>query len=145
MSYWTSGEREYLSGVVDFKSLDCLPLDVYGQVQEQLRKANGSVVAEIATTIPASFDWRDRGLVTPVKFQGQCRSCWAFAAAAAIETLWASKTKQLVDVSPQAFVDCQKITGFFGCNGAQMMRESAHWCGQHVSSSACSIAAPMLK
>jgi len=53
-----------------------------------------------------------------VKFQGECRSCWAFAAAAAVETLWAATTKVVVEISPQAFVDCQRTSGYYGCNGA---------------------------
>ena len=54
--------------------------------------------------------------------QGMCRSCWAFASAAAIETLWAKQSGKQVDVSPQAFVDCCAVQGFFGCNGGWARR-----------------------
>lgn len=41
------------------------------------------------TSAPASFDWRNYNgynYVTPIRDQGNCGSCWAFATAAAIES-----------------------------------------------------------
>ena len=37
-------------------------------------------------TVPAKWDWRALNKTTPVKNQGSCGSCWAFAALAALES-----------------------------------------------------------
>jgi cysteine peptidase B len=66
---------------------------------------------------PSSYDWRTKGAVTPVKNQGQCGSCWAFATVANIEGAGFVTTGKLLSLSEQELVACDRKTGDQGCQG----------------------------
>lgn len=74
------------------------------------------------TTTIETFDWRNYNVVNPVRNQGQCGSCWAFATTANAESVWAIHTGNLYDMSEQYLVDCATGIGYFnmGCKGGNM-------------------------
>ena len=56
--------------------------------------------------LPISFDWCDRGVCTPVRDQGHCGSCWAFAATATVESALLINEDLSTDLSEQWLVSC---------------------------------------
>jgi C1A family cysteine protease len=64
-------------------------------------------------------DWVSNGKVSKVKNQGNCGSCWAFSANAAIESAYLIAGQDL-DLSEQQLVDCSRAYGNQGCSGGWM-------------------------
>ena len=66
------------------------------------------------------FDWREKGVITRVKNQGACGSCWAFSSTGAVESAFAIANKEVVEFSESELVDCSGAYGNEGCNGGMM-------------------------
>lgn len=66
-----------------------------------------------------SIDWVKKGMVPPPKDQGQCGSCWTFAATSVIETIYQLRENKspLVRLAEQQIVDCCRSEYSRGCRG----------------------------
>ena len=84
------------------------------------QRAHGDTTEEFGD-VPAAVDWTTNtnpAVVTPVKNQGSCGSCWTFGSTGAMEGSHALAKGSLISLSEQQLVDCAGIRyGNFGCNG----------------------------
>jgi KDEL-tailed cysteine endopeptidase len=98
----------------DFFHLGALRAPMLRRSSEFVHAASGSN--------PASVDWTTKsGVVTPVKDQGNCGSCWSFSAVGAIEGAYGIKNGKQAEsagFSEQELVSCDTVDA--GCNGGWM-------------------------
>mmetsp|Transcript_14342 Transcript_14342/g.16989 ORF Transcript_14342/g.16989 Transcript_14342/m.16989 type:complete len:412 (+) Transcript_14342:71-1306(+) len=72
--------------------------------------------------LPKSIDWRTKGVLTPIKNQKQCGSCWTFSTTGTLEahtcihdaTLDCTNWSGLAE---QQLLDCSSAYDNHGCNG----------------------------
>lgn len=99
--------------------------------QEFMAKGEGYLRGSVPTvqqegimdleSLPTSVDWRTEGVVTSVKNQGSCGSCFSFSSTGALEGIYAITNNNLVSFSEQQIVDCDNgLTKSHGCNGGLM-------------------------
>jgi len=79
---------------------------------------NLEILSEVG--VPSSYDWRSHGVVSSIKNQAQCGSCYAFASVAALESLYKLRKGTLMNLSNQQLTDCTTGYGNNGCNGGLM-------------------------
>lgn len=70
------------------------------------------------------FTWLDRKKMTPVKFQGECGSCWTFTSAAVMEGSAKMLYSSDLDIAEQSILDCSR-----GKSGRKAGSCSGGWYG----------------
>jgi cathepsin L len=117
---YTAGKSTWWATINDFSD----------QSEEEFAAMKGKAPAPIAhpsirlgkTQNPTRKDWREDGVVSAVKDQGGCGSCWAFAATECVESHYMIATKDEAILAPQYYVNCvvndKGCGGTGGCEGA---------------------------
>ncbi|RLO12477.1 hypothetical protein DYB28_014948, partial [Aphanomyces astaci] len=81
---------------------------------------NATPLPELANERASEADWSTSKCNSPIPNQGQCGSCWAFASIGTVETAHCIATGELLDLSEQQLVSCDKTNN--GCNGGNPLQ-----------------------
>ena len=97
----------------------CSATNTVGVPGETTNLRGASENKKKAADLPPSLDWRSRGIVSEVKNQGGCGSCWTFSTTGALEAHLALKAGawRAPRLSEQQLVDCAGNFDTQGCNG----------------------------
>jgi len=115
---WTMGINEFAD--LTFSEFHARYTGYKHRDNSYLRSKNAPHNLHINAPAPTSVGWRTKGIVTDVKNQGQCGSCWSFSTTGSLEGAFAQKNGNLVSFSEQQLVDCSAAQGDQGCNGGLM-------------------------
>ena len=114
--HWTAG-RTSVSELSEEERQHLLGLRIPEWYDDWYRRAK-KIEAIPNAYFPPVFDWRDSNIVTPVKNQGGCGSCWIFGAVGALEGMAKLYGEKELDLSEQQILSC--VSYGWGCNGGWM-------------------------
>jgi len=89
--------------------------EIKSRVSDVVSTESRRLDADLELSLKANINWVDEGVVTPVKGQGRCGSCWDFSAVGVVESAHAMVSGDLKNLSEQEILDCDFYDG--GCRG----------------------------
>lgn len=100
-------------------------LNEFGDIKNEYRNTmeinkNKNIIPLNDIIVPEKKDWRNEGVITEVKNQEDCGSCWAFSTTGSVEGIVAIKSSNLFNFSEQQLIDCSDSYGNNGCEGGLM-------------------------
>lgn len=106
--------RSYQKYVIDSRSAEMKNDIIFSRAKRDLK---------LPSNLPLTVDWRNQGVITPVKNQGSCGACWAISVVDTIAALTAIKRpdRKLTDLCHERVVHCA-ANGNAGCDGGDTCR-----------------------
>jgi len=83
----------------DFRTFGYIPPPFDYSYLKNISSASTEFSRDMAVPLPASYDLRSLGMVTPVRDQGACGACWSFASLASVESNVLSQQSESWDFS----------------------------------------------
>lgn len=108
--------QTYEMGINQFTVFTDLEFSMKFLTKKPYRKEWAQLDIIVDENFKIDIDWVAKGMVSPVKNQGNCGSCWAFSAVGTLEA-WALMNGRSDKYSEQQLVDCSRAYGNEGCNG----------------------------
>ncbi|MBN2072209.1 MAG: T9SS type A sorting domain-containing protein [Candidatus Krumholzibacteriota bacterium] len=116
MGYDWIAKRTPLTDLTEEEFLSLCGTTVPPDVEKRFDRLSSSLPGRLRGTMaPPSWDWRDAGMVSSVKNQASCGSCWDFAAIGVLEAILLQNEAYEYDLSEQQVLSC--VTGGTGCDG----------------------------
>jgi C1A family cysteine protease len=119
------GQKPEKHGVTKF--MDLTPQEFSAKYKGLHPAKHLKNVTKVPHSKASSIDWNEQGVLTPIKNQGQCGSCWAFSATEQLESQFKQTYGTLKDLSPQQVVSCDTVD--LGCNGGNPINAWAYVSG----------------
>lgn len=88
------------------------------------------ILEEFESESRGPVDWREAGILNPIKDQGACGSCWAFATQGTFESRYALESGELLRFSEQLLLDCDPIDQ--SCGGG-VINNAFLWLHSHAN------------
>jgi len=115
---WKKGINQFS----DLTEAEFEAIYVGGYKRLPIPSGNFTIKSKPAKDLPAEVDWRKQGVITDVKNQGQCGSCWAFCTTEMIESYAGIATGSTPELSSQQVTSCTpnplSCGGTGGCMGS---------------------------
>merc|ERR1712198_420347 len=115
---WKKGINQFS----DLTEAEFEAIYVGGYKRLPIPAGNFTIKSKPTKDLPTEVDWRKQGVITDVKNQGQCGSCWAFCTTEMIESYAGIATGSTPELSSQQVTSCTpnplSCGGTGGCMGS---------------------------